>query len=235
MAAGEHKTPQALRALPAAGGAHGAGGKPRRRAACREPGVQTRPVQHLARLSLRLSGPWVSQKHSHLSEGFLPSMVASPPIQPAAKSSSWKLPMAGATAPRPPGVGLVPIQCVRGMARGRGALGGQRKVGAHHGPTPNRVSSPPCRAGGGAHLSPGPPAADSTPPADLKGAARRRGDGAPRATALPRPGGAKARRGFPGPSPLTATSLLATAEPRLHRAKVPARAYNYSHCVRHWK
>lgn len=115
----------------------------------REAAVQTRPSRHLARLSLSTSqARGVSRKHSHLSGVSLPSMVASPPIQPAAKSSSWKLPMAGAAAPRPPGAGLVPIQRVRGMARGSGAPGraAESRSAAPSDAEPGLQSPPAARA-----------------------------------------------------------------------------------------
>lgn len=119
--AGNRKTPR-HRALPAAGGA-------RRQ---REAWVQSSPPgapgvnwaqRPAASLSLCLSGTGVSRKHIHLWGGSLPSRMGSPPIQPATKSSSWKLPVAGAAAPRPPGAGSVPIQRVQGMACSRGAPG----------------------------------------------------------------------------------------------------------------
>lgn len=61
-----------------------------------------------------------SPESTHTSWGSLPSMVGSPPIQPAAKSSSWKLPMAGAAAMRPPGRAGAHSMCEgRGPREGR--------------------------------------------------------------------------------------------------------------------
>lgn len=101
--------------------------------------------------------------------------MGSPPIQPATKSSSWKLPMVGASAPRPPGAGSVPIQRVRGMARSRGAPeDSPRLPSSRRSVAKPSVQSPAARAS----PQPGQPAADSTPPADLKGEAGRRGEGA---------------------------------------------------------
>lgn len=183
-----------LPAPPAAGGAHSAGGKPR----CKLGPRGTWP----ASLSLLLR-PGGSPESTHTSQRcpshpWWPHLRSSPPQSLPAGSCPWPGPPRHAR----PGPGWCPFSVCGAWPAGAARRGGRRRVGAQHRPTPSRVSSPPRRAGGGAHLSPGPQAADSTPPAVLKGAARRRGDGAPRATALPRPGGAEARRRFPAPSPL---------------------------------
>lgn len=61
--------------------------------------------------------------------------LGSPPIQPAAKSSSWKLPMAGAAAPRAAGAGSVPSQSRRRVARDPRVEGGSGRL--------ERASRPP--------------------------------------------------------------------------------------------
>lgn len=112
------------------------------------------------RLALFLSGRAVPV-HTPLWGSLHPSRpgLRSPPIQPATKSSSWKLPMAPAAAPRFPGAGSVPIQCILDRACGQASqMGEVRDMDSlQAGPPPHRAAPLPARG------------ADITPPVDLKG------------------------------------------------------------------
>lgn len=98
------------------------------------------------RLALFLSGRAVPV-HTHIWGSLHPSRpgVRSPPIQPATKSSSWKLPMAPAAAPRFPVAGSVPIQCLLDRACGQARQTGEVRDtdSLQAGPPPHRAAPLP--------------------------------------------------------------------------------------------
>lgn len=108
--------------------------------------------------------------------------MRSPPIQPATKSSSWKLPMAGAAEPRVPGVGSVPVQGLLVMAHGRArrtdeVRDAELPAGTSFSTTGSEWLGIAEARGPPGSRSKCPRAADITPPVDLKGAARGPGEG----------------------------------------------------------
>lgn len=124
-----------LPALPAAGGAHGAGGKPR----CKLGPRGTWP----ASLSLLLR-PGGSPESTHTSQGcpshpWWPHLRSSPPQSLPAGSCPWPGPPRHAR----PGPGWCPFSVCGAWPAGAARRGGRRRVGAQHRPTPSRVSSPP--------------------------------------------------------------------------------------------